>query len=566
MPRLVALEMEYFQSIVERTRIEFAPITLLYGPNSAGKSAVFDALEIVKRVWGGPDFVEQEVQKLLRRWAHRAPVDESPEQWTLRSPYFAVEFEFEARNAWDQGAYDSSFSLQDAVDQLEDLPVKVARLEVTFKHDVDRDRFEMAEARISAGGLLWLCIDRSLSAATRSSTLDKVVARERDPESIFVSILETPELSEVLQLYGPREDVLEKEAWYQYGWFVEDQPYPVAYSEVEIRGTNPQAIMRPFFPDSKLSRHVLKCALDIMQYFSRQLMDLLTMSPEVVRADRRIPDPVDAQAFIAPISGYSPRDATVDPDDPVEHFRPIGTAADPHWAFLARAAYSATVVEVAKEATWCRIKQYADRLKDAAAAFDRVNGYLRDELFREKLYQISSKASLLVPVPNRDMLAEEELLLSEPVHVRLLLRDGEGRDIDLYDVGSGLSFVLPVLGAVARDGVCQVQQPELHLHAAVQGDMADVLIDRLNDHSPWQAIVETHSEHLLLRILRRIKDGAKTVVPAKIRASDVAIYYFDPQVAGGTIVTRQAMSPAGDFYLNWPRGFFADREKDLFGE
>lgn len=45
---LLSLEIEGFQSIREPVRIDFAPITLLNGPNSAGKKAVFDALELKK--------------------------------------------------------------------------------------------------------------------------------------------------------------------------------------------------------------------------------------------------------------------------------------------------------------------------------------------------------------------------------------------------------------------------------------------------------------------------------------------------------------------------------------
>src|SRR5262245_23424458 len=41
---LIALEIENFKGISARQRIEFAPLTLLFGANSAGKSTVFQAL------------------------------------------------------------------------------------------------------------------------------------------------------------------------------------------------------------------------------------------------------------------------------------------------------------------------------------------------------------------------------------------------------------------------------------------------------------------------------------------------------------------------------------------
>jgi predicted ATPase len=113
------------------------------------------------------------------------------------------------------------------------------------------------------------------------------------------------------------------------------------------------------------------------------------------------------------------------------------------------------------------------------------------------------------------------------------------------------------------DGVHFVQQPELHLHPALQSALADVFIDAMRT-SQSQTIIETHSEHLLLRLLRRIrrteqrKEGGFQLLP-----ENVAVYYFDPQVNGESIVTRQFITPLGDFYNDWPRGFFADRDQDL---
>jgi len=68
-------------------------------------------------------------------------------------------------------------------------------------------------------------------------------------------------------------------------------------------------------------------------------------------------------------------------------------------------------------------------------------------------------------------------------------------------------------------------------------------------------------------LLRRIRDKEKNLPSSSLlplTTSDVAIYYFNPQVAGGTVVTRQLVTPLGDFYNDWPRGFFSDRDGDLF--
>lgn len=573
MIRLVALELENFQSIVEPTRIEFAPITMLCGPNSAGKSAVYDALELLAKLWSPEDFEEIELQKLLRRWAHKvAPSGDG--NVALQSPRLAVEFEFSPKDPWDEAKWDFAFGGYDDIHLLKTLPRRVARLDASFVHCSKRDAFDLDWVLLSVAGIPWVELGRSLTVVSPGNQhVQNILDRSEDLLNRYgrlLAVVESSELGGVLGLNAPEEDLHHDGGLDDIsGWAVTNQARPVAYILTDISGLSPYGF-RPLAASlqEELKQNVTKGARDLLTYFGGQLVDLLERSPPVVRADRRIPTPKEAQTFLHPNLGYRPRDTTIDPNDPVAHLNASGEGMDPHWQYLAQAAFSSVVSQVADETSWETLKDSAARLAEYAAAFNRINGYLRDELFRERLYQVCCKAAVLFPVLNEDYLDKDEYLLTEPALVRLLLRDGEYREIDLHDVGSGLSFVLPVLCAVARDGVVQLQQPELHLHPALQGDLADVFVTRLNEKSAWQAVVETHSEHLVLRLLRRIRDTTKGKVPAQpLTTADVAIYYFDPQVTGGTRVARQAISPAGDFYVDWPgRGFFRDRESDLFDE
>ena len=70
--QITALELENFQSIERRTRIDFKPITLLFGPNSAGKSSVFDALELLRTLLDPTKFDEQYAAQLVNRWARHS--------------------------------------------------------------------------------------------------------------------------------------------------------------------------------------------------------------------------------------------------------------------------------------------------------------------------------------------------------------------------------------------------------------------------------------------------------------------------------------------------------------
>ena len=69
MTQITAIEFENFQSIERKTRIEFKPITLLFGPNSAGKSAVFDALELLRVILDPNEFDEACAADMVNRWA-----------------------------------------------------------------------------------------------------------------------------------------------------------------------------------------------------------------------------------------------------------------------------------------------------------------------------------------------------------------------------------------------------------------------------------------------------------------------------------------------------------------
>ena len=79
----------------------------------------------------------------------------------------------------------------------------------------------------------------------------------------------------------------------------------------------------------------------------------------------------------------------------------------------------------------------------------------------------------------------------------------------LTDVGFGVSQVLPVLVLcyyVEEGSTLLFEQPEIHLHPSVQSSLADLFID-VTKHRNIQIIVESHSEHLLNRLQRRMAEG-----------------------------------------------------------
>jgi len=81
-----------------------------------------------------------------------------------------------------------------------------------------------------------------------------------------------------------------------------------------------------------------------------------------------------------------------------------------------------------------------------------------------------------------------------------------------------------------------------------------------------QFIIETHSEHLILRLLRLIRDttnGDLKEGEKPLRPEDVAVIYAKP-TEHGTELMELRISEDGDFIDKWPDGFFTERAKELF--
>ncbi len=83
------------------------------------------------------------------------------------------------------------------------------------------------------------------------------------------------------------------------------------------------------------------------------------------------------------------------------------------------------------------------------------------------------------------------------------------------EVGTGLSQVVPVITACCShpSHLNIISQPELHLHPRLQCELADVFVSSIKGNDPNSFILETHSEHLILRFLRRIRETERKLAP-----------------------------------------------------
>lgn len=138
-------------------------------------------------------------------------------------------------------------------------------------------------------------------------------------------------------------------------------------------------------------------------------------------------------------------------------------------------------------------------------------------------------------------------------------------EVSLSDVGFGISQLLPfiVQSLATEEQILSIEQPEVHIHPKLQADLGDLLMEAIKPPRNNQFIIETHSEHLILRILRRIRESANSKEDSRLRPEDVCVLYVSQENTGAKVVEIPIL-PEGEFAKNWPKGFFEERANELF--
>ena len=153
-----------------------------------------------------------------------------------------------------------------------------------------------------------------------------------------------------------------------------------------------------------------------------------------------------------------------------------------------------------------------------------------------------------------DFRVEEIAKGSNRWQAKVQVRRG-GTEALLTDVGFGVSQVLPVitlLQYVPDGSTVLLEQPEIHLHPLAQAELADVIINAAV-HRNIQVVLESHSEHLLLRLQRRVAEQG-------LESRDLRLYFCD--APDGTSQIQPLGIDMFGTIDNWPKNFMGD----AFGE
>jgi len=150
----------------------------------------------------------------------------------------------------------------------------------------------------------------------------------------------------------------------------------------------------------------------------------------------------------------------------------------------------------------------------------------------------------------------------------VLIDEKYGVEVTPRDIGTGITQLLPIIIAALFENrsLVAIEQPELHIHPALQVALGDLFISQIQDNTDAVYLIETHSEHFMLRLLRRIRETAEdSLEPDEeaLRPNQLAVYYVEP-TGSGISLSQIRISEDGEFKDHWPKGFFAERARELF--
>jgi len=144
--------------------------------------------------------------------------------------------------------------------------------------------------------------------------------------------------------------------------------------------------------------------------------------------------------------------------------------------------------------------------------------------------------------------------------------------VNLLDVGFGASQVLPIITACLRatpGSLILIEQPELHLHPSAQAELGNLFVE--SEKRGIRFLIETHSEHLLLRIRRRLARTALNLLKIerrlpllvekddqphlKILTNQIRVDYIEDDVDIGFSTANLILLNEEGEYIQRPAGF-----------
>ena len=193
--------------------------------------------------------------------------------------------------------------------------------------------------------------------------------------------------------------------------------------------------------------------------------------------------------------------------------------------------------------------------KDGAIAYPFL---IRDVLYNDR--KILNKISHWYKKNFEDW--ELKINISNPPNYELeLFRDTPELIVNFTDVGQGMVQALPLILSSfmpsPNENLINVfEQPELHLHHAAHGNLAERFSESTMDSSK-RYLIETHSQNFILRLRRLVAEG-------KLDKENLAIYYIYFDEDKGESNLRRISVNAGGEVDFWPTNIFNESLDEVF--
>lgn len=139
---------------------------------------------------------------------------------------------------------------------------------------------------------------------------------------------------------------------------------------------------------------------------------------------------------------------------------------------------------------------------------------------------------------------------NELIYLRLNANSNEDTRVTIADVGFGVSQIFPIIlegFRISKGHTLLLEQPEIHLHPKLQMQMADYFISLAM--SGKSLMIETHSDHIINRLVRRIVEDQTN------NLNDLIEIYFITETSEGPKI-EEIMVDESRGIINWPMDFF----------
>ena len=513
---LHALELENFKAFGKRARIPFAPITLIFGENSAGKSTILQALNLLKQT---------EESRVLGASLLLQAKNDIVDLGDFQEFLFDHDLErtLSIRVEISIDALDIDYPL---------LPMYISNevgIELSFRRSSPEEDVLLDQIGIYVGESS-KCIAKFKCLGQMSNISVDFADYSRPPSLLTATkciwLTQEPEYWEPqFRYYKERREAVLQLLKYRVQNLLKDD------SEKDLA----------FLNDS------LDALEDFIEFFSSEDFDLESYISKMHKEEMDCDISLGVQAFFPIFSLFYP---TV-----------RGQSATNQLAIITGVALKQTLEALFPMGPFRKPPERQYTFGGSTPQHVGYQGDLLPDLLlrRDDLVEQANKWLKQLDIDYELEIKSAEAFSGDLFQVRLIdIRRKEPVSVALADVGYGISQLLPfvVQSLVPGKRIISIEQPEVHIHPRLQADLGDLLVEAIKKEPlEKQFIIETHSEHLILRLQRLVRKK-------EIKPEDVSVIYVSRRPEGAK-AERLHLDEDGDFIDEWPNGFFLERLREL---